>query len=87
MQLDSLKLFNRLTIFAKRDMTVQTSLQSELTPFLETEATNETVIQAGTAILKYIYHGRNTTLGEIRYNMFSMKAAAGVIKPEVLPPT
>uniref|UniRef100_UPI00358F2B9D uncharacterized protein n=1 Tax=Myxine glutinosa TaxID=7769 RepID=UPI00358F2B9D len=51
------------------------------------KATKETVIQAGTAIFKYIYHGRDTTLGEIRYNMFSRKAAAGVIKPETLPPT
>jgi hypothetical protein len=31
--LDSLKLFNRLIIFAQRDMTVETSLQYELTPF------------------------------------------------------
>ena len=55
--------------------------------FFDTEATKETVIQAGTAIFKYIYHGRDTTLSEIRYNMFSRKAAAGVIKPETLPPT
>ena len=33
MQLDSLKLFNRLIIFAHRDMTAETSLQYELTPF------------------------------------------------------
>ena len=32
-QLDSLKLFNRLIIFAQRDMTVETSLQYKLTPF------------------------------------------------------
>ena len=31
--LDSLKLFNRLIILAQRDMTVETSLQYELTPF------------------------------------------------------
>ena len=31
-QLDSLKLFNRLIIFAQRDMTVETSLEYELTP-------------------------------------------------------
>ncbi|KAK1893893.1 Chromosome-associated kinesin KIF4 [Dissostichus eleginoides] len=31
--LDSLKLFNRLIIFAQRDMTVETSLAYELTPF------------------------------------------------------
>ena len=31
--LDSLKLFNRLILFAQRDMTVETSLEYELTPF------------------------------------------------------
>ena len=60
---------------------------STINIFLDTEATKETVIQAGTVIFKYIYQGRDTTLGEIRYNMFSRKAAAGVIKPETLPPT
>ena len=55
--------------------------------FLDAKATNEAVIQAGIAIFQYIYHGPGTTLGEIRYNMFSRKAAAGVIKPETLPPT
>ena len=54
---------------------------------LDTEATKDTVIQAGTAIFKYIYHGRDTTLGKIRYNMFYKKAAAGVMKPETLPST
>ena len=54
--------------------------------FLDTEDTKEAVIQAGIAIFQYIYHGPDTTLGEIRY-MFSRKAVAGVIKPETLPPT
>ena len=54
--------------------------------FLDTEATKEAVIQAGIAIFQYIYHGPDTTLGEICY-MFSRKAVAGVIKPETLPPT
>ena len=31
--LDSLKLFNRMMILAQRDMTVETSLQYQLTPF------------------------------------------------------
>ena len=52
----------------------------------DTEATKEAVNQAGIAIFQYIYHGPDTTLGEICY-MFSRKAAAGVIKPENLPPT
>ena len=55
--------------------------------FLDTKATKEAVIQAGIAIFQYIYHGPDTTLVEIRYNMFSKKAVAGVIKPETLPPT
>ena len=55
--------------------------------FLDTEATKKAVIQAGTAIFQYLYHGPNLTLGEIRYKMFSRKAVAGVIKPETLPPT
>ena len=55
--------------------------------FLDTETTKEAVIHAGIAIFQYIYHGPDTTLGEIHYNMFSRKAAAGVIKPETLPPT
>ena len=54
--------------------------------FLDTEATKEAVIQACIAIFQYIYHGPDTTLGEIRY-MFSREAVAGVIKPETLPPT
>ena len=55
--------------------------------FLDTEATMEAVIQAGIAISQYSYHGLDTTLGEIRYKMFSRKAVAGVIKPETLLPT
>ena len=55
--------------------------------FLDTEANKEAVIQIGIAIFQYIYHGPDTTLGEIRYNKFPRKAAAGVIKPETLPPT
>ena len=54
--------------------------------FLDTEATKEAVIQAGIAIFQYIYQGPDTTLGEIRCNMFSRKAPAGVIKSETLPP-
>ena len=55
--------------------------------FLDTEATKEAVIQTGITIFQYIYHGPDTTLREIHYHMFSRKAAAGAIKPEILPPT
>ena len=43
----------------------------------------DTMIRSGNAI----YNAPGTTLGEIRYNMFAHKAAAGLIKPEAVPPT
>jgi len=55
--------------------------------FLDVRATKDVVIVAGIAIFQNIYHEPGTTLGAIRYNMFSRKAAAGLIKPETLPPT
>ena len=55
--------------------------------FLSTQTTKDALIRGGVAIFEYIYNAPGTTLGEIRYNMFSCKAAAGVIKPETLPPT
>ncbi|KAJ8418649.1 hypothetical protein AAFF_G00001480 [Aldrovandia affinis] len=45
--------------------------------FLDVHATKNAVIRAGIAIFQHIY----------RYNMFSRKAAARLIKPETLPPT
>lgn len=55
--------------------------------FLDGQTNKNAVIRAGVAIFQYIYHAPGTNLGAIRYNMFSKKAAAGVIKPETLPPT
>ena len=55
--------------------------------FLEIETNKDTVISAGVEIFKYIYLASDTTLSATRYNMFSRKAAAGIIKPEALPPT
>ena len=55
--------------------------------FLDLRATGDAVIRSGIAIFQYIYHAPGTTLGAIRYSMFSRKAAAGIIKPETLPPT
>ena len=51
------------------------------------EELSETVIRGGIAIFEYIYNAPGITLGEIRYNMFARKAAAGLIKLETLPPT
>ena len=53
----------------------------------DTYATKEAVIQAGTAILQYIYRGPDSTMSEIRYNMFSRREAEGMIKPETRPLT
>ena len=55
--------------------------------FLDIEAAKVAVIQACTSIFQYIYRGSGTTLGEMRYNMFSRKAAVGQINPQALPPT
>ena len=55
--------------------------------FLDIQTTEDTVIRGGIAIFKYIYNTPGTALGEIRYNMFTHKAAAGLIKPGTLPST
>jgi hypothetical protein len=55
--------------------------------FLDVQAKKDAVIEAGIAIFQYIYHAPCTSLGAIRYDMFSRKAAAGLIKPEALSPT
>ena len=55
--------------------------------FLDIQSTKDTVIRGGIAIFKYIYNSPGTTFGEIQYNMFAHKAAAGLIKPDTLPPT
>ncbi len=48
--------------------------------FLDVRAAKDEV---GIAIFQHIYHAPGTTLGAIRYNMFSRKAAAaGMIKPD-----
>ncbi len=55
--------------------------------FLDVRATKDDVIRNGIAIFQYIYRALGTPLAEILYNMFLRKAAAGIIKPEILPPT
>ena len=55
--------------------------------FLYVQATKDALIRASIAIFQYIYHAPGTVLGAIQYSIFSRKAAAGLIKPETLPPT
>ena len=62
-------------------------IDQHMDTFLNVRSTKDAVIESGIAIFQYIYHAPGTTLGAIRYSMFSRKAAAGLIKPENLPPT
>ena len=62
-------------------------LDEHMDTFLDIRATKDEVIKHGVAIFQHIYNAPGTALGGIRYNMFSRKAAAGLIKPETLPPT
>ena len=62
-------------------------IDEHMDTFLDVRTTKDAVIRSGIAIFQHIYHAPGTTLSTIRYNMFSRKAAAGLIKPENLPPT
>ena len=62
-------------------------IDEHMNVFLDVRASNDAVIMAGIAIFQHIYHAPGTALGAIRYSIFSRKAAAGLIKPETLPPT
>ena len=55
--------------------------------FLDVQASKDVVIRSGISIFQHIYHAPGTGLAAIRYSMFSRKAAAGLTKPETLPPT
>jgi len=63
------------------------NIHEHINIFPDVHASKEAVIRAGVAIFKFIYRACGSTLGASRYNMFSRKAMAGVIKPETLPPT
>ena len=62
-------------------------IDEQIDTFYDRQATKDAVIRAGIAIFQYIYRAPGTSLGAIRYRMFSKKAAAGKINPEALPPT
>ena len=62
-------------------------IYDQMKVFLDIQTNNDAVVRAGVAIFQYIYRAPGTNLGAIRYNVFSRKAAAAVIKPETLPPT
>ena len=55
--------------------------------FPDVQASKDVVIRSGISIFQHIYHAPGTALAIFRYSMFSRKAAAGLIKPETLPPT
>jgi len=62
-------------------------IEEHVNIFLSTQPTKDAVIRGGIAILRHIYNAPGTTLGEIRCNIFSRQAAAGLNKPETPPPT
>lgn len=62
-------------------------VDEHLDVFMDTEATKDDVIRAGICLFKYIYNAPNVSLAQTRFDLFSKKAAAGVIRPETLPPT
>ena len=55
--------------------------------FLDLRADQKTIISAEICIFQLIYNITGVLLVEARYNTFSRKATADVIKPESLPPT
>ena len=55
---------------------------------MDPAANKEKIGEAGCNIFKMIYNGSSTSsLGKLRHDLFSRKAAAGTIRPQALPPT
>ena len=56
--------------------------------FLNVDAHKEEIITSGCEIFKILFNGRSEKdLGDLRFEAFSKRAAAGKISPEKLPPT
>ena len=62
-------------------------LKKNMDVFLDLRADQKTIISARIFIFQFIYNITGVSLVEARYNTFSRKTAACVIKPESLPPT
>ena len=61
-------------------------IDEHMDTFLDVQASKDVVVKSGISIFQHICHAPGTALAAIRYSMFSRKAAAGLIKPETLPP-
>uniref|UniRef100_UPI00358E3900 uncharacterized protein n=1 Tax=Myxine glutinosa TaxID=7769 RepID=UPI00358E3900 len=56
--------------------------------FLDIRAKKDDIIKAGCELFKLMFRGNpSKDLGDLRFDIFSKRAAAGSIKPEKLPPT
>ena len=55
--------------------------------FQNRNSTKEQIEDAGVKLFKHLYRILNHTLGGHRFKKFPKTAAAGAIKPEILPPT
>ena len=50
-------------------------MDEQMNVFLDAQATKDEMIKSGIAVLQYIYRAPATSLGQIRYNLFSQKMA------------
>ena len=59
-----------------------------MTVFLDIRAKKDDIIKAGCELFKLMFHGKPPKdLGDLRFDIFSQRAAAGSITREKLPPT
>ena len=54
---------------------------------LDPSSSNKSIFSAGRSSFQFIYGAPGLCLSEIRYNLYSKKAAAGILSPETLSPT
>lgn len=62
-------------------------VKGHMRTFLSATSSKEEIAHSGKILFQYIYGGLGTSLGDLRYTIFTKKAATGVIAPESLPPT
>lgn len=62
--------------------------ESAMDVFMDINAKKEDIIKAGSDIFKILFSGKlSANLEDLRFDIFSKRAATGIIKPEKLPPT
>ena len=76
--------FSKSTLLAKLCKTDKAEKAMDV--FLDIRAEKDAIIKAGCELFHFMFHGKQD-LGDLRFDIFSKRAAAGSIKPEKLPPT